>query len=249
MEQIKEQLIFAITYKLLKLNIDEKIFYKLVENKYKQNIDLTKNEIDINIIKIIEVSNIYELLTILNFGFGDDVFIYKQILTKIISNISKEDILNNDDLVNNIKILKKENERLKYNIVNIEQHCNINKNKITKIDTFTNIKLSKSQSKILYSCIKHGNIIISNKLKYTHILTDIWEQMSIRNILNNTIFTFKIGEHIEPGYKYYERIDMSYRLQIAEITLKEILGMCTLNNYKICIIIQLLNSDIIEYNN
>lgn len=110
-----------------------------------------------------------------------------------------------------------------------------------------------TKSKIINCSITNNeNILISNKDKYMSILIDIYKSMSIDDILarkNSSINVKQGNEHGNNGYIYYSDLRLSVQGKPATITLKEIINMVELNNYRIIITIILANTNQIIYKN
>jgi len=108
-----------------------------------------------------------------------------------------------------------------------------------------------SNSKINYCIITDiDGEIISNTNKYFRILIDIYKSLSASFILQNTTFNIKLtNENGNKGYRWCPEINMSVQGKDANDTLKEIIKMINLNNYKIDIEIELLNGTKINYKN
>jgi len=102
-------------------------------------------------------------------------------------------------------------------------------------------------SKINYCIITDDD---NNSNHYSTILLDIYKSMSASIILQNTTFNIKLtNENGKCGYIWKPEINMSIQGKDAPGTLKEIINMVKLNNYKIHITIKLINGDIIDYKN
>lgn len=108
-----------------------------------------------------------------------------------------------------------------------------------------------SNSKINYCIITDiDGEIISNSNKYFRILIDIYKSLSASFILQNTTFNIKLtNENGNKGYRWCPEINMSVQGKDANDTLKEIIKMINLNNYKIDIEIELFNGNKLNYKN
>ena len=117
------------------------------------------------------------------------------------------------------------------------------------LDELYDIEISKSN--INYCIITNiEGEIISNSNKYFRILIDIYKSLSASFILQNTTFNIKLtNEDGNKGYKWCPEINMSVQRKDANGTLREIIKMVNLNNYKIDIEIELLNGTKINYKN
>lgn len=119
------------------------------------------------------------------------------------------------------------------------------------LDELLNIDLS--YSKIIYCSINENeneNEIISSSNNYSSILIDIYKSLPASFILQNTTFNIKlINEKGNKGYIWYPEINMSVQRKEANLTMKEIIKMINLNNYKINIKIKLSNDESINFKN
>ena len=108
-----------------------------------------------------------------------------------------------------------------------------------------------TNSKINYCIITDAdNEVISNSIKYSNILIDIYKYLPASFILQNTTFNIKLtNENGNRGYTWYSEINMSVQGKNSNGTFKEIIKMINLNNYKIDIEIELSNGESINYKN
>ena len=110
-----------------------------------------------------------------------------------------------------------------------------------------------TNSKINYCIITDTNTdneVISNSIKYSKILIDIYKYLPASFILQNTTFNIKLtNENGNRGYTWYSEINMSVQGKDSNGTFKEIIKMINLNNYKIDIEIELSNDESINYKN
>ena len=110
-----------------------------------------------------------------------------------------------------------------------------------------------TNSKINYCIITDTNTdneVISNSIKYSNILIDIYKYLPASFILQNTTFNIKLtNENGNRGYTWYSEINMSVQGKDSNGTFKEIIKMINLNNYKIDIEIELSNGESINYKN
>ena len=121
------------------------------------------------------------------------------------------------------------------------------KNKILTEEELSMTSLTKSK---ITSCsiVDNNDKVISKKKQYQPILTEIWKSMPSQKILQNTTFNFKLGdEKGEKGYNWNEKINMSYQGKDSNGSMREIIHMCKLNNYKIDISIKLENNKNINF--
>ena len=110
-----------------------------------------------------------------------------------------------------------------------------------------------TNSKINYCIITDTNTdneVISNSIKYSKILIDIYKYLPASFILQNTTFNIKLtNENGNRGYTWYSEINMSVQGKDSNGTFKEIIKMINLNKYKIDIEIELSNGEKINYKN
>ena len=110
-----------------------------------------------------------------------------------------------------------------------------------------------TNSKINYCIITDAdadNEVISNSIKYSKILIDIYKYLPASFILQNTTFNIKLtNENGNRGYTWYSEINMSVQGKDSNGTFKEIIKIINLNNYKIDIGIELSNGEKINYKN
>ena len=113
------------------------------------------------------------------------------------------------------------------------------------------LDLNLTNSKINYCIITDiEEEIISNSNRYFRILIDIYKSLSASFILQNTTFNIKLtNEDGNKGYKWCPEINMSVQGKDSNGTLKEIIKMITLNNYKINIEIELADGTKNNYKN
>jgi len=99
-----------------------------------------------------------------------------------------------------------------------------------------------NNSKINYCIIKDNNddIVSNDKNKWFLILKDIYKSSPTSTILQNTTFNIKLtNENGNKGYELCPEVNMSIQRKDANGTLKEIIKMIKINNYKIDIVIKL----------
>ena len=108
---------------------------------------------------------------------------------------------------------------------------------------------SLTKSKIQKCCVTDENDkVISNVKQYQPILTKIWTKTPTQKILQNTTFNFRLtNENGEKGYNWNDRIKMSFQNKDANGTMKEIIKMCKINNYRLDISIKLENNELIHF--
>ena len=111
---------------------------------------------------------------------------------------------------------------------------------------------SLSNSRIINCIIKDNEdeIICNSPNSYFRILIDIYKSLPASFILQNTTFNIKLtNENGIRGYIWCPEINMSVQGKCSKETLKEIIKMINVNNYKIDIQIKLINNEIINYKN
>ena len=120
-----------------------------------------------------------------------------------------------------------------------------------KIQYITETELahtSLTSSKLIECVIQNNDDIISNKTKYRSLLIDIWKTMPTQKIIKNTNFNCRLGnEKGEKGYNYNDDLKMSIQGKDSNHTMKEIISMVRLNNYKIYMSIKLDSGQIIYF--
>ena len=107
-----------------------------------------------------------------------------------------------------------------------------------------------THSRIINCIVKDNDdeIICNSPKSYFKILIDIYKSLSASFILQNTTFNIKLtNENGNKGYNFYPDINLSIQLKDADGTIKEIINMCKLNNYKLDIDIKLQSGKIINY--
>ena len=141
------------------------------------------------------------------------------------------------------------------NINNYRQSIIDNELILTPIYNYISIDvlldLNLTNSRINYCIITDiDEEIISNSNRYFRILIDIYKSLSASFILQNTTFNIKLtNEDGNKGYKWCPEINMSVQRKDSNGTLKEIIKMITLNNYKIDIEIELADGTKNNYKN
>lgn len=119
-----------------------------------------------------------------------------------------------------------------------------------KIITEEELKMtSLTKSKIIECYITDDNDVMITKAKqYRRILINIWTTIPTQKILQNTTFNFKLtNENGEKGYNWNDKIKMSFQSKDSNGTMKEIIKMCKINNYKLDILIKLENNKLIHF--
>ena len=107
-----------------------------------------------------------------------------------------------------------------------------------------------SSSKVVWCEIfHHENTISLGRRFFIQILIDVWKNTPVQQILQNTIFNFKLTEERgEKGYNWNDDINMSYQSKKTNDTMCEIINMCVLNGFSLNIKIILKNNDTIILN-
>ena len=165
--------------------------------------------------------------------------------------IIAEPVVSNNQLLETIENLKKDNDLLRKENLLFRKILR-NNGLFTEENYITeeNIKkISLNSSTILECVIKHNNnIISSNKSKYQAILTDIWKSMNSHSkLLSNTTFNMRLTDDNENGYRWCKDLKIAFQSKDANGTFKEILNMIKLNKYQIYICIQLKNKEIVFF--
>lgn len=165
--------------------------------------------------------------------------------------IIAEPVVSNNQLLETIENLKKDNDLLRKENILFRKILR-NNGLLTEENYITeeNIKkISLNSSTILECVIKHNNdIISSNKSKYQAILTDIWKSMNSHSkLLSNTTFNMRLTNDYENGYRWCKDLKIGFQSKDANGTFKEILNMIKLNKYQIYICIQLKNKEIVFF--
>jgi hypothetical protein len=134
-------------------------------------------------------------------------------------------------------------------IINNELRLTLIRNYMSENDilakNFNNLKIN-------YCLIKNkdNDIIINNNTKMFNILIDLYRYIPASIILQNTTLNIKLtNEGGKGGYNWYSKINMSIQSKNTNDTLKEILNMVKINNFKIDIGIKLNSGEIVNYKN
>ena len=108
--------------------------------------------------------------------------------------------------------------------------------------------ISLTHSNIIKTIIMNNEELISNKNKYNSILIDIYKSMPTQKILQNTNMNIKLtDENGKKGYIFYPELNLSIQGKDANGTLKEIINLVKINNYKFDIYIRLETNELINY--
>lgn len=166
-----------------------------------------------------------------NISIKDNHIVLKSNI-KHYSNIYIIDIDSNDNIILKIdkyaKIEKEHDDHKSYN------YKDFLKNEILKYD-FTDSKIIEN------SITAYNDIIISNNKNYSSILKDIYLSMPIDKIPLKTTF-ITLG-NVKGKGTYIPNLNMTIRGSNANITIKEIINLIEINNYKINIKIKLSTGD------
>jgi hypothetical protein len=108
--------------------------------------------------------------------------------------------------------------------------------------------ISLTHSNIIKTIIMNNEELISNKNKYNSILIDIYKSMPTQKIVQNTNMNIKLtNENGKKGYIFYPELNLSIQGKDANGTLKEIINLVKINNYKFDIYIRLETNELINY--
>ena len=172
-----------------------------------------------------------------NISIKDNHIVLKSNI-KHYSNIYIIDIDSNDNI-----ILRIDNEYAKYEPEPNQDHADhksynykefLKNNEFPKYD-FTNSKIIEN------SITTYNDIIISNNKNYSSILKDIYLSMPIHKIpLRATFIT--LG-NVKGKGTYIPNLNMTIKGNNANTTIKEIINLIEINNYKINIKIKLSTGD------
>ena len=172
-----------------------------------------------------------------NISIKDNHIVLKSNI-KHYSNIYIIDIDSNDNI-----ILRIDNEYAKYKPESNKEHADhksYNYKEFLKNNEF--LKYDFTNSKIIENSITtYNDIIISNNKNYSSILKDIYLSMPIHKIpLRATFIT--LG-NVKGKGTYIPNLNMTIKGNNANTTIKEIINLIEINNYKINIKIKLSTGD------
>lgn len=172
-----------------------------------------------------------------NISIKDNHIVLKSNI-KHYSNIYIIDIDSNDNI-----ILRIDNEYAKYKPEPNQDHADhksYNYKEFLKNNEF--LKYDFTNSKIIENSITtYNDIIISNNKNYSSILKDIYLSMPIHKIpLRATFIT--LG-NVKGKGTYIPNLNMTIKGNNANTTIKEIINLIEINNYKINIKIKLSTGD------
>ena len=110
-------------------------------------------------------------------------------------------------------------------------------------------RMSLTKSKIQKCDLKNKNgKSISNGKQYKSILKKIWKDMPTQKIVQNTTFNVKLtNEKGEKGYQWDDSLKISIQNKDANGTMKEIIKMCKINNFRLDISIKLEDNKLIQF--
>jgi len=117
------------------------------------------------------------------------------------------------------------------------------------------LSIDLRHSQINYCIIKDkdNNILLnnSNVISYLRNLIDLYKNITTSVILQNTSFNISLQKEDDKnkGYVWYPEIRLSIQGKDARGTIREIINMVRINEYKIDISINLSNGEIIYYKN
>ena len=83
--------------------------------------------------------------------------------------------------------------------------------------------------------------------KYKKLLIHLYSTTDINTILQNTILNVSQQEIYDKGFEYYNRLGLSIQGSDARRTLKEIINIIKIKNYKMELKIKLKNDEIIRF--
>jgi hypothetical protein len=109
----------------------------------------------------------------------------------------------------------------------------------------TNIRYSN-----IVDCLikKEDKIITKTKKYYMFVLFNLWNYMPTQKILQTSTFNFKLtNENGKNGYRWSDKLKMSYQNKDAKGTLKEIINMVKVNKFTMDLSIKLETSRIIHF--
>lgn len=141
------------------------------------------------------------------------------------------------------------------NIANIEDFDIIWKdNKISLIYKYENIETIKniefSNSRITKCLIKNKDDIISDKNKYSSILTDIYNNVPLNYLknkyCNSKTYNFEKKERIK-NYNWNNKHKFSWRGKDSNNTIKDIIDIVNDNNFDMVLHIKLENEKELKY--
>lgn len=133
-------------------------------------------------------------------------------------------------------------EVINNNLVLTPKTCNITEDQMNKT--------AFSKSAILYSLITTSDDkYVSNKGTYYQLLQDVWMSMPLSAIIQHTTFDIKLTkESGHQGYWWNDDLHFSVRLKNANDTIKELVNMVKISNYRMKLTIQLKNNTILKFN-
>jgi hypothetical protein len=100
---------------------------------------------------------------------------------------------------------------------------------------------------VIEHCLINEELV---KNTYRSILIKIWELYGVENVMKNTLFSIlpeKLAIDNEKGYRWNEKLQLSFRGETATKTMREILNICKLSEIKMDIHIRLKNGNLIHY--
>jgi hypothetical protein len=100
---------------------------------------------------------------------------------------------------------------------------------------------------VIETCLINGETV---KCTYRSILIKLWELYGLDNVIRDTTFSIISDKLIldkEKGYKWNEKLQISFRSENANRTMREILNICNLGGINMDIHIRLKNGNLIHY--
>jgi hypothetical protein len=190
------------------------------------------------------------------------IFEYYEALQNIsnIDNLSTEDYNNRlDNIYNNIKYdndiltLKIGNKDIKINTKKI----NFNNSTFNKLKTHIKQKKKEINNDFLKNDFRFSkiiNCIINDKVLNVHnykpIIIYIYNQIEDKNfIIKNTVLNIIEGNFNDKGFNFFPKHNISVQGADAIKTIKEIINMCSVCNFKLELEIKLKNENIIKFKN
>jgi hypothetical protein len=122
----------------------------------------------------------------------------------------------------------------------------IPKNNISSVTIEQMLNTDYSHSEIVNCSVNYENV----KCKYRSVLVKIWELYGLDNVLKHTTLSIiqqKSDLHNERGYRWNDKLQISFRGENANRTMREILNICNLGEIIIDIRIRLKNGTVIHY--
>jgi len=100
---------------------------------------------------------------------------------------------------------------------------------------------------VIENCLINNEVV---KNTYRSILIKMWELYGLNNLIKHTSFNIipeKLTPDKERGYRWNNKLQISFRSENASKTMREILNICKLGEIKMDIHIRLKNGNLIQY--